>query len=117
MKRLIIMAVLLAAASAFAGGVLQSDLGKSKIQGFAPNGKKSQSLTVNKTAAIDASDSAAWAVYTPIDCVYRIQSTATRVGVLHTAPGGTTTIRVVNGITPHLSYSGCTGGQLQRDGE
>ena len=125
MKKLIIVtiAMVAAAATTWAGGVLQSDglpntPGRAKIQGFAPNGKKSQALTVNRSGTITlsgANGSAAWGVYAPADCSFRIQSTATRAGLVQTAPGGTWTIRVVNENSPFVSYSGCTSGQLQLD--
>lgn len=115
MKRLIIMALLLAATSALAAGYLQKDPAQNyPIQGFAPSAKKIQSLTINRSGNIDNRSAAAWSVYAPADCYFRIQSTATRAGIVNTAPGGTWTTRVVNGDAPYASYSGCTSGVLQR---
>ena len=123
MRKLIIITLVAVAAAAsivYAGGVLQSDgvpnaPGRMKIQGFAPDGKKSQALTVNRSGTISLSTSASYGAYSPTDCVYRIQSTATRAGLNHTLPGGQRLVNVVHENTPFVSYSGCASGIFQRD--
>jgi len=81
------------------------------IQGYAPNGRKAVDLTVAKTV-VDHRENIAWSLYTPADCTFRIHSTATISGKKRTWVGGIYREVLKNPITPFVSYSGCTGGEL-----
>jgi len=84
---------------------------KVPVQGHASNGKKSQDLTVARTV-VDHRSNTSWALYTPNDCKFALQSTATRSGKMRTWVGGIRGIEVVNSATPFVRYSGCTSGEL-----
>jgi hypothetical protein len=116
MKNVIILTLLMvfAASSAFALKVeLQRDGQGQKIQGFAPDGKKSQALTVVYTV-VDTSNDTAWESYTPTACSFRLQSTATKAGMKLSLPANARIERKTNLSTPFVSYTGCTSGELQR---
>ena len=85
--------------------------GKVLIQGHASNGKKAQNLTVNNTI-VDHRPNASWELYTPNDCKFALQSTATKGGLTRTWSGGIRSGQVVNAATPFVRYSGCTSGEL-----
>lgn len=117
MNRLILGIILclipLAAFGARVGG-LQQDVTTNVVQGPAPNGTLSQILTVASTT-VDATGSIWWGLYAPADCKYRLMPTSAKASYpQHTAPGGSLTGRVVNSATPFVNFSGCTGGELQR---
>jgi hypothetical protein len=114
MKRLLIIAAIFTASTAFAAGFLQKDASQNiTIQGFAPNGKLNQALTANRTA-VDFRQTVAWGIYPASDCYYTNQSTATRAGSKITLAGGTTTIRIVNSATPYANFTGCSLAVLQK---
>lgn len=111
MKKILILALLLFASSAFAIlPDLPRDGGGQKLQGFAP-GKRSQALTVN---SVTTSGDIGWSVYSPTACKFRAMSTATKAGVQFTIPVNTTIERRVNVSAPFINFSGCTSGELQR---
>jgi hypothetical protein len=84
-----------------------------KLQGFAPDGRKSSALTANSVVK-DMTSDVRWSAYTPTACKFRILSTATKVGPAYTLPAGATTERVVNQSTPFGNWTGCTSGELFR---
>jgi hypothetical protein len=116
MKNIIITVISILALSAIsyaAKSTLPVDGLGIRIQGFAPDGKKNQSLTVN-SATVNASNDLAWSAYTPTACKFRLMSTVTRAGATQTMAANATTQRVVNMSTPFLNMSGCTSGELTR---
>lgn len=114
MKRLIVVILLLIAVAAYAAKPeLPKDFTGIKIQGFAPDGKKNQALTVVSVTK-DLRDDIGWSAYTPTACSYRLMSTATRAGAKQTMAANATTQRIVNSSTPFLNLTGCTSGELTR---
>jgi len=111
MKKLIIIALLAVATSAFAAGPLEKDTRyNTPIQGFAPNGLLSALLTVNSTT-INASSLLGLSIYSPIDCKIRLMATASKTGsISHTLLGGQRTTVIINRATPFVNLSTCTGG-------
>lgn len=87
--------------------------GGTAVQGFAPNGTKDVTLAVT-SQTVDMRNDLAWGAYAPADCKFRNMTTATKAGSLHTLPGGSWFVRVVNPSTPFTNISGCTSGELQR---
>jgi hypothetical protein len=92
---------------------LPRDLAGTKLQGFAPNGNKTTSLTVYKQT-VNMSEDIAWRAYTPTACKFRSMSTTTQRGATQTLPANTATNMVVNTTTPFINFTGCTNGELQR---
>jgi len=115
MKRLLLITLIIAlAATAYAAkATLPVDGLGIRVQGFAPDGKKNQALTVN-TITKDMRDDLSWSAYTPTACKFRLMSTATKAGATQTLAANATTQRVVNTSTPYLNLSGCTSGELTR---
>lgn len=116
MKKFVFLLALLLSTSAFAAekGFLERDLNGAAVQGGAPNGLLSQTLTLNP-ATIDASGSLWWSLYAPVACKVRLMPTSANGAYPQfTAPAGVTTSRYVNRATPFVNFSGCTGGELQR---
>jgi len=115
MKTILTMLVLLAiAAQTFAAGILTKDANNVPIQGFAPNGLQSALLTV-AGSTVDLSKSAAFAVYSPIDCKIRFMATSSKAGsISEPVISGAWETYVVNKATPFVNISGCTGGNLRR---
>lgn len=112
-RELLVFALLVSfAVSAYALPELPRDGGGQKIQDFAPNGKKSVALTVNSQTINFVSD-IRWEVYTPSACSFRLQSSATKVGMKLTLPANAITKRAVNRVTPYVNYTGCASGELQ----
>jgi len=114
MKRLVIIA-LLVATSAFAKGPLEREtITNTPIQGFAPDGLSAALLTV-VDVAYDMSLFAAFSVYSPADCKIRFKASASKAGsISETVVGGQWSTFVVNKKTPFVSISGCTSGNLRR---
>ena len=84
-----------------------------RAQGFAPDGKKSVSLTVVKQT-VDMRDDIAYEVYAPTACKFRGMTSATVRGTLSTLPANARLIRNVNATTPFVNFTGCTNGELLR---
>jgi len=102
MKR-IILAIILCALSSCAA-----------YADFAPNGNKTQSLTVNSTT-INMTTDTAYSILATTGCKARLMPTSAKgtikqftptVGVWNTADR--------NKLTPFLNLSGCTNGELRR---
>lgn len=81
-----------------------------KVQGYAPNGKKSTALTVN-SVTLNQANNVAWSVYTPTACKYRMMSTATKAGLTRTIPVNSSITRYKNPATPFINITGCTSGE------
>lgn len=115
MKKLITLALLLMATTALAGGKLEKDLNGNLIQGFAPDGNYSQTLTV-ASVTYDMTSDMMWSLYAPsTGCKIRITPTSAKGSFpQHTIPDAMHIVRVVNRNTPFINYSGCTNGELQR---
>ena len=116
MKKLILLLVLIAATPVVAAetGYLERDYSGTVLQGGAPNGLLSQTLTINSTT-IDGTDSIWWSLYPPTDCKVRIMPTSAKGSYTQfTAPVGVSLSRFVNKATPFINFSGCTSGELQR---
>jgi len=116
MKKFILLLALVAATPALAAetGFLERDHNGAVLQGGAPNGLLSQTLTVYSTT-VDGTGSIWWALYPQADCKVRLMPTSAKGSYPQfTAPGTTTTSRLVNKVTPFINFSGCTGGELQR---
>lgn len=93
-------------------GMMENDSNGRPMQGAAPNGLLSQTLTVNSTTI---EMNLWWGMYTPVDCKVRIMPTTAKGSYPQfTALSGTFTSRLVNRLTPFINFSGCTGGELQR---
>lgn len=113
-KVLLIILVLSVAAFAFADkGEMIKDGERTKVNGFAPNGKKEVLLTVN-SQTVNMSDDIEWNVRATADCKFRTMSTVTKVGNAKTITSGTWGGRLVNPLTPYTNFSGCTAGTLER---
>jgi len=116
MKSLFLLLVLAAATSAGAAetGYLERDYSGTVLQGGAPNGLLSQTLTINSTT-IDGTNSIWWSLYSPAACKVRLMPTSvTGSYPQFTAPVGVSLSRFVNKVTPFINFSGCTSGELQR---
>ena len=116
MKKFILLLALVAATSVGAAetGFLERDHNGSVLQGGAPNGLLSQTLTVYSTT-VDARGSIWWALYPPTACKVRLMPTSAKGAYPQfTAPVGVTISRYVNKATPFINLSGCTDGELQR---
>lgn len=112
MKKLII-ALLLLPTLAFAT-LLQKDSNGYVMQGAAPDGTLSQTLTVN-SVTIDMSSNLWWGLYAPTACKVRLMPTTAKASYpTFTAPINTLTQRYINKLTPFVNFSGCTNGELQR---
>jgi len=111
MKKLLVIALLLAAVSSFAAGPLEKDTRYSTpIQGFAPNGLLSALLTVDSTT-VNASNFLAISIYTPVAAKLRFMATTSKTGsISHTIAAGERLTFVVNRATPFINISGATGG-------
>lgn len=113
MKKLLLLLLLIPnLAFAAPAGMMENDSNGRPVQGGAPNGLLSQTLTVaSTTVEMDLW----WGMYTSVDCKVRLMPTTDKGGYPQfTAVGGTFTSRLVNRITPFINFSGCTGGELQR---
>lgn len=89
---------------------LPKDLKGTKFFVFAPDGKKQQSFSANRTA-VNMTEDMQYAIQNPTSsCKFRLQSTATRVGALRHLPKPVDYQRGVNSNTPFLNVSACTGG-------
>ena len=111
MKWLIVMLIVGISVSAMALPNLPVDGSGQKIQGFAPDGKKSGALTVNsviKNGYIKAQ------IYSPTACKFRLQSTATKVGAQYTLPANANTELTYNPSTPFMNLTGCTNGEWKQ---
>lgn len=116
MKKLIAIALLIISLAMYAyadKGPLTVDSFGVRVQGFAPNGKDSVALTINKVT-VDMRDEITWSAYTPTACSYRAMSTVTRVGLKQTLPANTRTTMNVHPKSMFLNFTGCTSGELQR---
>ena len=114
MKRLIVLALVLVATSAFAVSEPEKR-GGIPIQGFAPNASYQQILTVASTT-IDISDNLWWGIYAPTACKYRLMPTSAKgtypqFTVPATSPMGMVIHRA---STSFLNLSGCTSGEFSR---
>lgn len=124
MRLLIIAAIISMSVPAFSattelrqGAVIQQDGNGNQvapIQEFTPNGKFDVLLTVVKSSAYDMRTFVKWSFYGTTACLFRNQSTATRVGTWRTMPASTFVIRGVHPATPYLNFSGCVAGEVQR---
>lgn len=115
MKKLIIAVLLLGVTCvAYADRQLQVDGRSQTVQGFAPDGKKSQALTVYKTT-VNMSNDIAWNIYAGAACKFRVMSTTTVVGMTSTLPISTRSmVYGVNKNTPFINFTGCTSSELLR---
>ena len=116
MKKFILLLALVVATPALAAetGFLERDHNGSVLQGGAPNGLLSQTLTVYSTT-IDGAGSIWWSLYPPTACKVRLMPTSAKGSYPQfTAPVGVTISRFVNKATPFINLSGCTDGELQR---
>ena len=88
-----------------------------------PNGKRATELTVAKTvkdyrttgSGFTTVRTLGWCLYTPADCKFAVQSTATiPAGSPHwrTWTGGVRSCVAVNPATPFVRYTGATSGEL-----
>jgi hypothetical protein len=112
-KYLFLALALVAASTAFAAKPeLPRDLTGTKVQGFAPDGKKSRQLTVN-SVTVDHSSNIEWELYSPTACKYRLMSTATKAGIALTSPANARLNTKVNSSTVHVNYTGCATGELR----
>jgi len=111
----LILAILLIASTAFAGGALEKDASNQlAIQGFAPNGLLSQVLTVNSTT-IDMSNSLYWSLYSTTACKYRMMPTSAKGAYPQfTVPASERIGFVINRNTAFTNFSGCPSGELSR---
>lgn len=117
MKTIISVALTVLIASAIVYGVTDPGLtpplqqtSNGVVQGYAPNGNKFQILTA--TAAnntVDNRKNVAFSVYGTSDFKFRLMSTATRVGALHTIPGGSRVVFVKHWKTPYVNFSSASG--------
>lgn len=111
MKKLIVLAAIFAAATTYAAtGQLPH---VNSVQLLAPNGKKDGTLAVT-SSTVDMRGDSQWGVYATAACKFRTMSTATKAGTQRTIPITTWVTRGVNPATPFINFSGCTGGELQR---
>ena len=115
MKKLITLALVLMATAAFAGGTLERDGSNSAIiQGYAPDGLKSQILTVNSTT-IDMTNDLYWSLYSTTACKFRQMPTSAKGAYPQfTVPASERIGFVVHKNTKFVNYSGCTSGELNR---
>lgn len=113
MKRPILYAVaqvLIASFAYAAKSTLTVDERGIRVPFFAPDAKKQQSFSANRTAK-DMRDDIAFAIQNPqSSCKFRLQSTATRVGSFRYLPKGANYQRGVNPSTPYLNTSTCANG-------
>jgi hypothetical protein len=120
MKRILIIAFLLASTvTAFA---IESSLvgGDKPVQAFAPNGALSAITSVN-SSVLDLSENVQWALYSGSGtCFYRsmptnIPKTSYRGAYLKVPVSNTTWhIRAKNPATPFVNISGCVAGFTER---
>lgn len=116
MKKFLLLALILScAATAWA---IRPDLpvdGKGiRIPNFAPDAKKQQTLTVNRTA-VNMTDDLQFAVFNPLSsCKFRVMSTATKAGTMRYLPKNANYQRAVNPSAPFLNVTACTNGTLER---
>ena len=98
----------------FAGGDLTSDSKGRAVQGFSPDGRFSQILTINSTT-FDLSNKLSYSVYTEsAGCKVRIMPTSDKGSNKQTTvPANNEYFRVVNNATPFVNLSGCTSAELQ----
>lgn len=112
---LVLMMVSVGFTATLPAGLVMSPDGsgaKVPIQGWAPNGKKAQNLTAAQTV-INHTNNSIWGLYTPANCSFRLQSTATKAGLWRTwIGGGSRGLVTKNPATPFVSYSGCNQGEL-----
>ena len=116
MKKLIILALVLIASTAFAAGTIEkTGEGNIPIQGFAPNGTLGQALTVNSTT-VPMVGRMAFGVFVPsttTGCKLRMMPTTAKSTYRQaTVPDSTWNVRVVNSASPFANFSGCTSGEL-----
>jgi hypothetical protein len=112
MKKLILILLLIPTIS-FAT-LLSKDGNGNIVQGAAPDGLLSQTLTIN-SATIDMSSNLWWGLYAPTACKVRLMPTTAKGAYpTFTAPVNTLTQRYINRNTPFVNFSGCTSGELQR---
>lgn len=114
MKRtlLVVSVLLMFTGFAYAAGQLMG--GNQPIQTFAPDGKLTVDLTVNKSTR-NLTGKVLYSIYTPsaTTCIFRVMSTTTRAGSKIAIPVTTHSTWAMNPSTPFLNLSGCTGGTLQ----
>lgn len=82
--------------------------GQIPVPGWAPNGKKTVTLT-GASVFINMTSSVAWKVYPSADCAFRTLTSATKVGPTAPIYGGVPYGEVTNLATPFLNATGCTG--------
>lgn len=80
-----------------------------RLQACAPNLKNDMVITGN-SQNMNVTDSNCWAVYVANDTKFRAMSTATKVGVQHTIPGGSWYVEATGSNKfINLSTAGATG--------
>ena len=83
--------------------------------GYAPNGKKNVTLTVNSITTNVKLDEA-YAIFPQrTTCKFRIMSTATKAGAKQSLPALTRTILYVNKATPYINTTSCANGEMTRE--
>lgn len=114
MKKLIVLLLVLCAATCYGAGYLETanNTGGPPIQGLAPDSTKDVSLT-GTSVTTDMSGDLGWAVYCAADSIYRTMPTSTKAGAAKTIPSTTWHSRVINTKSPFINISGCTG-KLER---
>lgn len=118
----LLLLILASGAICYAGlsdvsGSKQRDARANPVQFFAPDGGKTQKLTVNKTA-IDMSGSVVYATYGTSACISYLSATSTASGTASQIPASTASTAVVRGVnstTPFIVYSGCTNNIHERE--
>lgn len=112
MKKWIIALFITALATPALASSLETDGDKRQIQGAAPNGLYSQTLTAASTT-VSMVDRLWWSVYSATACKYRLMPTTSKGSYPQfTVPADTPIGMVVNKSAMYVNYSGCTSGEL-----
>lgn len=111
MKKLFTLALVLIAASAFAGGFMPKDSDQVKAPLFSPDGTTVTLLTVN-SSTFDMTNYFMYAVVgTAATCKIRLMPTSAKGAYASwLTPATMSQPFAVNKNTPFLNLSGCTGG-------
>lgn len=113
MKRIILAIIMILVCGVCFAATTRSELRKDgagvKLQGCAPTIKNDATITGNsQTVSVDGAN--CWKIYVASDTKFRTMSTATKVGTLHTVPGGTWMTEVVSSYKfVNFTTAGATG--------
>jgi len=114
MKKIIIVALVLAASIAYAASPLPgTDGNRGNVTTFAPNGSK-DGTTSKVSTTVDMRNDAKWIFYGMSTCSYRAMPTSTKSGSLRKLPAATYIERGINPATPFINFTGCKSGEYQR---